>query len=69
MKLNTLKVEFERGCLPTVINNIPLQKYVIQKTNSSYGNYVIHLSKTDSKYFFLKKDAKVYLNKVLNVKN
>lgn len=34
---------------------------IIEKSNSSFGNYVIRLSPTEFKFFFRKKDAINYL--------
>ena len=35
--------------------------FTIEKSNSSFGNYVIRLSQTEFKFFFRKKDAINYL--------
>lgn len=40
----------------------------ILKSTGSYGNYVIHLNRTQSKYFWKKKDAVKFLQELKEVK-
>jgi hypothetical protein len=42
--------------------NYPLyEKPIIEKSNSSFGNYVIKISDVTFKFFFKKKDAENFL--------
>ena len=44
----------------------PYKNPVIEKTNSSFGNYVIKLDDVTFKFFFKKVDALKFLNSYIN---